>query len=215
MTRNFFSALSLGLALCAASAASAATNLLVNPSNEAALVNGEIPGWSEATGSNWTQRSGAPTPQDGLYTFFPGIAAQAVLRQVVDVSSFATAIDAGTQSFTFSGYRQSFAQNPTDTSEFQLLFQDGTANVLAQILSGQSATTTTWDFYSTTLLAPVGTRSISVDLIAIRNAGTNNDGNFDNLSLTAAAPVPLPASALLLGGALGLAGVWGRRRKAS
>lgn len=139
-----------------------------------------------------------------------------MLRQTVDVSSFAAVIDAGTQSFTFSGYRRSFDQSPADEGEFRLGFLDASSSLLSIINSGTSATTTEWNFYTTTVVAPTNTRFISVDLVAARENGRNNDANFDNLSLSAtAAPVPLPASAMLLGGALGLAGVWGQRRKAA
>lgn len=214
MSVKFCAALVLGVSVMSVSAAAAATNLLVNPSNEADLVLGEIPGWTEVAGSNWTQRGGSPTPQDGSFTFFPGVAASTTLQQIVDVSSFSTAIDAGTQEFTFSGYRQSFAQSPADEGAFGIDFLSIAGVAISGILSASSATTASWDFYTNTFFAPVGTRSIAVSLIAERNAGTNNDANFDNLSLTAAAPVPVPASAVLLGGALGLAGFWGRRKKA-
>src|SRR5207253_5416328 len=41
-------------------------NLIVNPGNEEALAGGEIPGWTSAEGSNWTQvtaNSGNDFPQ--------------------------------------------------------------------------------------------------------------------------------------------------------
>lgn len=217
MSVKFCAAIVVGCSLLSVSAATAATNLLVNPSNEADLVLGEIPGWTEVVGINWTQRGGAPAPQDGSFTFFPGVASSATLQQIVDVSSFATEIDAGTQEFTFSGYRQSFPQSPADDGAFGLDFLSIAGVAISSILSASSATTTSWDFYTNTFFAPVGTRSIAVNLIAERNNGSNNDANFDNLSLTAVAPapVPVPASAVLLSGALGLAGFWGRRKKAS
>ena len=59
--------------------------------------------------------------------------------------------------------------------------------------------------------APAGTRRFNVRLVSTRNAGTNNDGDFDALSLTAD-EVPEPSSfTRILGGLVGRAGL--RRKK--
>jgi hypothetical protein len=50
------------------------------------LINGEIPGWTEAVGNDWTARSADPPPEPfsgGLAYFSPGNAAEAELSQDV------------------------------------------------------------------------------------------------------------------------------------
>ena len=51
---------------------SASANLLINGGNDAALVGGEIAGWTEVVGSDWKQRDASPSPHAGAYYFNPG-----------------------------------------------------------------------------------------------------------------------------------------------
>lgn len=181
-------------ALVGAPMAASAANLLVNPSNDLALVGGEISGWTEVVGSGWTQRDHDPAPFDGSNYFFAGAGSTATLRQTVDVSSFASAIDAGTQSFDFNGYVRGW-QTQSDTSQIVLSYLDSGSAVLGSFDSGAIANPASWLLVSNTWLAPAQTRAIQVDLIATRHDGSNNDGYFDGLSLTASAATP-PVSAV-------------------
>jgi hypothetical protein len=185
------------LLLACAGAGVQAQNLIQNPGNELELVGGEIPGWTEVQGSQWGQRASNPLPQEGAHYFFAGAVASALLRQDVDVSALAPAIDAGQMAFDFSGWARSFAQSPADTSTFLVTLLDAQAATTLDYSSGALSSTDSWQQVQTRLLAPAGTRTVRIDLLATRLAGSNNDGYFDDLRLVAA-PVPEPASAWLM-----------------
>lgn len=175
-----------------------AQNLVSNPGNELALAGDQIQGWTEVVGTNWTQRFSGPDPFEGNAYFFAGAGASATLRQDVDVTSFAGQIDAGALAFDFSGHVRSFDQNPPDSATIVVSLLNGDAAVLASFNSGPQTGTSAWTEIATTLAAPAGTRTVRIDLVSLRNSGTNNDGYFDAISLVAV-PVPEP-STLALGG---------------
>jgi hypothetical protein len=189
------------------------SNLIFNPGNELALDNGEIAGWEEITGSNWTQRSANPAPEDGTAYFFPAAAAIAELSQTINVSAYGGAIDLGIQQFDFSGYISSYLSGG-DTSQIIIDYLDASGSVLESYDSGAIYAPfdegTAWDLLTDSRLAIAGTRQIEVRLLAARNTGTNNDGYFDSLSLTTFA-VPEPSSTALLG--LGLSAMLLRRKR--
>jgi hypothetical protein len=202
----------LGAIVLAVCASTAHANLIANPSNESPLVGGGIAGWTEVVGSNWTQRFSNPDPFDGAAYFFAGAGANGTLRQVVDVSSFATTIDASRQVFEFAGRVRSFNQSNPDSSRIVVTYLAGNASALATFDSGAITDTVSWQLVTDSRVAPNFTRSIQIDLVATRNFGTNNDGYFDALSLVAA-PVPEPSGYVLM--ALGLTLVASRVRARS
>lgn len=173
-------------------------NLILNPGNEQALIAGEIPNWTEVVGSNWTQRSSNPAPYEGDHYFFAGSGPLGELAQLVDVSAYASTIDNGTQSFTFEGYVRSFNQSSPDTTRIVLEYLDIGSSLLDSFDSGEFSNRNSWDLVTDTRFAPTATRSVNVRLISDRNSGSNNDGYFDALSLTANS-VPVPSSLALLG----------------
>jgi hypothetical protein len=191
---------------------SAVANLIVNPGNEDPLVGGEIPGWTEVIGSNWTQRSSNPAPFEGSNYFFAGVSALGELSQSIDVSAYSAGIDSGLQNFSFEGYVRSFNQSPTDTTQIIVEFLDISSAVLDSFDSGQFSNTSSWDLVADSRFAPALTRSINIRLISDRNSGSNNDGYFDALSLTTNT-VPLPPSIALL--AVGLMALGIRRATAT
>lgn len=184
-------------------------NLLLNPSGDEPLAGGEVPNWTEAVGSVWTVNggsgSGEPLPFSGPSKFYAGDVANAELRQDVDVSAYATAIDAGSQAFEFRGYVRSFTQSPADLSRIIIEYRDA-ANTMALSTfdSGEIGITSAWQLVQDTRNAPAGSRWIRVRLIARRVNGTDNNGYFDALSLrpvgqtgaSSAIPTLVPLTAL-------------------
>jgi RHS repeat-associated protein len=175
-------------------------NLLQNPGNEQSLVNGEIPGWTEVTGTRWTQATagsnGFPASFQGTTYFYPGAVAQAELSQDVNVSAFAAGIAAGTQLFVVKGYVRSFDESPADAGRIVIEYRDAAnTNVLASFDSGAIQSPSQWTLVADTRLAPAGTGWIRVRLIGARNTGGNCDSYFDHLTLEA----PTLAAALLSG----------------
>jgi hypothetical protein len=203
--------LGAAIALCVPVAAHA--NLIFNPGNELPLVSGEIQGWTEVVGTDWAQRSAAPTPASGSFYFFAGASANGTLRQNVNVSSLATAIDAGLVAFDFSGYVQTFAQAPSDTARIVLRQLAADFSVLSTFDTGELINEGSWRLVANTSNASASTRFVQIDLIARRTNGNNNDGYFDDLGLTArVASVPVPPTYLLLAIAGGFGCLVKRRR---
>ena len=166
-----------------------------------------IPSWTPLTGDAWAYRSTSPEAQRGLNYFFAGASADAELVQDVDLSAFATAIDAGTQAFAFTGYLRSFDQAPADLARIVLEYRDAGGAVLDAFDTGDVASTDAWQEVTDLRTAPVGARTVRVRLISTRQNGTNNDGYFDNLEFVEApAPAPLAfATATPADGATGVA----------
>jgi hypothetical protein len=173
---------STNIILTAEFVVAATDNLIVNPGNDVPLVDGEIPGWTEVTGSEWTQRSASPAPQDGSAYFFAGAVSTGELAQELDVSAFATSIDAGDQAFAFRGFTRGF-DGQTDESRIVVEYRDAQGGVLVFFDTGPQTETAFWVEHNDVRVAPAGTRSIRVRLMATRVAGGNNAGYFDSLSL--------------------------------
>jgi hypothetical protein len=186
----------LAFTLAAATAPVLAQNLIANPSNELPLVADNIQGWTEVTGTNWTQRQADPVAQDGNYYFFAGAGSSALLRQAVDVSFLAQAIDTGSIKLQFTGWVQSWHQIPADTSSINISILDASSNKLDSISTGENTNIGTWKQLILDFVPLPGARVIQIDLVSVRNSGTNNDGYFDNLSLVAS-PVPESSSITL------------------
>ena len=178
-------------------------NLIFNPGNDLALIGGEISGWEEIEGANWTQRSANPSPEDGSAYFYSGNGTNfdAELSQTIDVSAYAGLIDLEKQQFDFSGYISSYFSGG-DTSQIIIEYQDASGNVLDSYDSGAIYAPynvdDTWDLLTDSRLSTSGTRQIEIRLLAGYQTGGNNDGYFDSLSLTTIT-VPEPSSTALLG----------------
>jgi len=162
------------------------SNLMNNPGCEDAIVGpNAIPQWTVVTGGDWKARTANPDPQEGAQYFFAGVSALAELRQDVSVSVFATSIDNGNGAFTFEGFTRSFGQSPIDTSQIIVEYRDApNTTVLDSFDSGAAGQSAIWlQVLDSARVAPVGTRTIRIRLLADRNTGSNNDGYFDDLSL--------------------------------
>ena len=159
-------------------------NLIKNGDCELPTVNGKIPDWIEVQGNEWKPYNVDATPQSGQYYFFAGSPRNAELMQDVDVTNYSCAIDVSLQRFNFDGYVRSFPQNPPDQARIILEYRNANNTILSTYDSGNQTSTTAWLKLSDLRLAPIGTRKIRIRLISTLRAGTDNDGSYDNLSLT-------------------------------
>lgn len=189
--------------------ATTSSNLLVNGDGEAGTCTAD---WSAVnTVPGWTVTQGSPsivcysigsfsTPGNasgGKAFIADGPYGDSALRQNVDVSSAANAIDGGNVTFNLSGWLGGYTVY-NGQAVVTATFLDGNGNPLgtpAQ-LAGVSASargdSTGFIAKSATGDVPVGTRTISVLLQFTNTAASYNIGYADNLSLTLSTPVTMP-----------------------
>lgn len=167
-----------------------AQNLLENPGAETSPVIGN--GWTLVSGNITSVGCGVNPPcQEGSHLFFANQFAKSECYQIVDVSAYSITIDNGTQKFAFSDHVRSFPQSPADAARAVVEYRDSGGNILSTYDSEYHSSTTAWLLLTDTRIAPVGTRSIKVRILAKRNNGTNNDAYHDDLSLEPLAPLPV------------------------
>jgi fibro-slime domain-containing protein/uncharacterized repeat protein (TIGR01451 family) len=158
-------------------------NLLANPSGELPLVVGEISGWTEVKGTTWDTRTVSAGAVDGVNVFFAGSAADAELRQDVDVSAYAPFIDAGAQRFLLQGFVRSAVETPADPARIALEFLDAGKGFLDGEQSPEYTNVSNWQAIPILHTAPAGTRYLRVRLLARRLSPGNLDAYFDGFSL--------------------------------
>lgn len=165
-----------------------AQNLILNPSCDDSLVNGNIPHWQEITGTNWTQRCVEPDPLPGNGTcfFFAGADAISELAQIIDVADYASTIDLGSQIFYFHGFEVSYQQIPADEANIFIEFSDAVDTILSTVHFGPYTQSTVWQELDAALEVPPLTRYVTIRLNSVRHNGSNNDGYFDELYLGSA-----------------------------
>lgn len=165
---------------CECNTMDAEGNLIINPSGDQNINTG---GWQEVQG-DWTTRGFNPLPQDGSAYFYAGTSEVGQLSQIIDLSQDSTAIADGLVTYIFTGYVRSFDQEPSDQTQILVEYRNAADSTLKTYDSGLVASLTDWQLLTDTTLAPVGTTTAIINLIARRNNGSNNDAFFDNLSLT-------------------------------
>jgi Leucine-rich repeat (LRR) protein len=167
-----------------------AQNLVVNGSAE------EFPiydnGWTYVSG-DFTSRLAETSSQDGIRYFYANQSSLSEIFQEIDLSSMITEIDAGQKTFKFSCHFRSFTAG-LDESQAIVEYLDETANVLSTYDTGLVISPTGWIEYSDIRVAPIGTRTIKVTLIATKNFGNNNDGYIDNVVLEDFSEIAIPDS---------------------
>lgn len=159
-------------------------NLIINGSNDEPLIGGEIPGWTEAVGTTWSQRCEDPPPYDGACYFFAGAVVTAKLEQNILVDGVAAGIDSGTQPFRFQGAARAWGQSPPDQANIIFRFLDALGDTLGMMALGPYSDVNAWEEIDTSFHAPPGTRIMNLALRSDRLTGSNNDGYYDGLVLT-------------------------------
>ncbi len=166
-----------------------AQNLVLNSSAESFNTSTMVP-------DNWTVVSGvwashdAPgyvdTVHSGQYMFIESGGDQVgMLQQDVDVSAFTSTIDSGNKKFLFSAWEQSYNQQPEDAGIIVVqCLNAAKTQILSSWTSDTLTTVLVWAQTLHNFRVPVGTRYVRIQLISYRNNGSDNDGYFDDISLT-------------------------------
>lgn len=167
-------------------------NLVVNGSAEIPSYDSVPKGWQNIQGK-WISAEGDTTHHDYAYAqdsnhyFFGGYGLICILQQDVDVLKYAKTSDDKKQKFVLSGFEQTLDQGALsdqgmlkieclDASKDKMLYSDSTDTLMSK---------TKWQAVADTFSAPPNTRFIRIQLVAFRNVGGDNDGYFDNISLSA------------------------------
>ncbi|WP_298425171.1 T9SS type A sorting domain-containing protein [uncultured Kordia sp.] len=168
-----------------------AQNLVVNGSAEVSPFTSN--GWTQVSG-NWAASNANSqfSPVEGTKMFYAGSNALAELSQDVDVSSNSVLIDTGLYYYTFSGYIQSFLQTPADSGKAIAEYRDENGNILEVFDTGFITSTSEWYRFEDTRVAPIGTRTIRIRIISLRNNGASNDAVFDDIQLAESVNVEIP-----------------------
>jgi hypothetical protein len=184
-------------------------NLLVNGDGEAGTCTTDwsavntVPGWTVTQGNPSTvcySISSFSTPgnaSSGNAFIADGPYGDSALRQNVDVSSAAGAIDGGNITFNLSGWLGGYAAY-NGQAVVTAVFLDangkplGTPAQLAGVNAAARNSKTGFVAKSATGNVPAGTRTISVLLQFTATSASYNIGYADNLSLTLSTPVTAP-----------------------
>ena len=176
-------------------APTASANLLVNGDAELPNHDSVPEGWQNVQG-HWHSPEGDSThqlfglAQHGYYLFFAGADTLGILQQDVDISRLAKSIDAGKQKFIFSTYVKSLDQGPKSDQARVTVFALNHDKQHGKLLYDSDSTRSLnkWLLLQDTFLVSPATRFIRVQLMAIRNVGSDNDGYFDHAGLLAIPP---------------------------
>ena len=184
---------------------SSAQELVVNGGGEADPW--ALTGWTKVnTLDPWqpvtSQGSGATLvlPHGGSNFFFPNRTAAAIseLYQDIDLSSNSVAIDAGTASYTFSGWRRGYPGTDFDQAQIIIEYRNASGGILNSF-TFPYADNNAWIQDTRTQNAPVGTRSFRIRLISKRvSSGADNDGYYDDISFVYNAPTCTPPTSVQL-----------------
>ena len=159
-------------------------NLVVNGSGELALQDGELVGWTEVAGSDWTFGLFAPSAADGDAYLVSASDDAAELAQDLDVSAYAATIDLGTQEFELSAYLGQGDFVPPAETRVIVEFRDATNSlVLGDWDSGAPVAVGEWQQAIEDVFAPAGTRWIRVRLLSTATETAANFGHFDGVSV--------------------------------
>jgi len=142
-------------------------------------------------------------PHSGQYYFAPGSSGITVggvttseAYQNINLTSFATQIDAGTASFTFSGWRRGYTPQG-DKAQIIVEYRDAFETVIDFYDTG-SAKFNTWINNTDTRNAPIGTRSVRIRLISTMIVASTNDGYYDDISFKYNSPTCTPPTSVVL-----------------
>ncbi len=161
-----------------------AQNLLINPDAET----GDIQGWVDPDDA-WSADN-VITPHGGAYFFWPARKdiPYTEMYQDVDMTAYSSSIDAGNLWFNLGGWLANWDQYPHDRATLALEALNASGEQLLYV--SRDHRSPVWTEYQMEGQIPAGTRTLRVHLIATRFVGYDNDGYFDDLSLTVSNTAP-------------------------
>lgn len=177
------------------------TNLIINGNAEGGAASAgcgqvAVPGWTLASGqatavlydgcAEIPQSAGPPDAGSNLFSGCCGGSAGGQLTQVIDVSSVAAAIDAGSVAYNLSGWLGGW-DGQDDNATVSATFLGATSNQLGQatigpVLSADRGGASGLRSRSVAAGLPAGTRTVMIALTFTRVAGSDDDGAADSLS---------------------------------
>ncbi len=195
-------------------AAATSGNLIVNGNAEAGLCTTSgldgmtLPGWSIVSGlpdvvcygASGYPTANSPGPADRGTGFFAGGATgNATMTQTVDLSSAATAIDAGGVTYALSAWLGGFS-NQNDRAGLTAAFRNSAGATLstatiAPVTNTDRGNTTELLSRAANATVPTGTRTVLVTVAFTYTSGSATDGYVDDVSLTVSTPVTAPTLA--------------------
>jgi hypothetical protein len=180
----------LPILLIAACQSGQPINLVQNGSAELQPVDSTPPGWKNIAG-HWRSVQGDSIHHDyawaeeGKRHFFEGQDTGGVLEQTIDVGAYGASIDANKQQALFSGWVQVFPQEPPDQSQILVgCYATAEAKPLYVFNSDTLSSVSKWTRIADTFMIPAKTRLIKVTLVAHRRNGADDDGYFDDITLS-------------------------------
>lgn len=165
------------------------SNLIVNQGAEDGIT-----GWTGDIESIENAGCNSVLPFQGDFNFaIGGVCANessvGLAEQLIDLSAYEADIDNDLLSVQLSGYMRDYSGS--DVPEMYCEFYDN-SNPLSTSLTISNATST-WTNKTLTIPIPIGSSTCKVILKGTRNAGSDNDSYFDELSLVVTERVNCPA----------------------
>jgi len=169
-------------------AAGQSDNLIANPGGESF---GEPPpAWTPTLGiwgaGYWLEEGSTAAGNGYLYSDAGGNNVDLSLRQTIDASAWASTIDAGALQVSFSGQARAYQTN-NDEHRIRVHYHDAGGAILATWTSNY-ASQVTWQSYANMQSAPVGTRTVEIELNCRKSYGDVCHAYFDALDLRASYP---------------------------
>jgi len=156
-------------------------NLLTNPSAESG-----ISGWTVVSGAWKAESNSSWHPvRTGSYYFFPGVVVSAEMYQEINLTSLAAEIDSGIICGVGQGFVGSYAND--DDCRIIVEYRSASGSVLSlEDSDWVTGSTTSWmqldlPAYPGTAL-PVSTRTIRFRILGKRDAGSDCDSYFEDMS---------------------------------
>ena len=145
---------------------------------------GDVTGWTSEVGQLAVYYD-SPPPVTGRFFFYGGSSPLVIASQIIDVSTYATEIDASVTEVKLEWLQASYSSGG-DTSACGVRFLDASQTVISESIAVEiiPEPRMTWLPRLHKVTVPVGARYIAVLMRMTRYSGNDNDGYTDDIKLT-------------------------------